>query len=46
MTTLRDRQVCSVCGQGGYWVGFDASTGEDRCASHVGVAADAEGAET
>lgn len=28
-------QVCSVCGQGGYWVGYSAEYGEDRCINHL-----------
>lgn len=27
--------VCSICGQGGYWVAFDGVAGEDRCVNHL-----------
>lgn len=29
--------ACAVCGQGGYWVGYDTSTDSDRCANHIGT---------
>lgn len=28
-------QKCGVCGQGGYWVGYDSEASEDRCINHV-----------
>lgn len=28
-------QTCAVCGQGGYWVGYDELAREDRCLNHV-----------
>jgi len=31
----RPREVCAVCGQGGYWVGWSGEHGELRCANHV-----------
>jgi len=31
----RAANVCAVCGQGGYWVGFQPAFGELRCANHV-----------
>lgn len=27
---------CAVCGQSGYWVGYSAEHGEDRCVNHRG----------
>lgn len=32
---MGERQVCAVCGQGGYWVGYSAPHGEDRCINHL-----------
>lgn len=28
--------ICTICGDGGYWVAFDGSTGENRCVNHIG----------
>ena len=30
-----NEQKCAVCGQGGYWVGYSAEHGEDRCTNHL-----------
>lgn len=29
------KQTCVVCGTNGYWVGFSAEHGEDRCLNHL-----------
>lgn len=29
-------EVCAACGQGGYWVGYDPTTREQRCVNHIG----------
>lgn len=29
------KQVCAVCGSAGYWVGWVAELGEDRCTNHL-----------
>lgn len=31
----RPKQTCAVCGMGGYWVGYSAEHGEDRCVNHL-----------
>lgn len=33
-------QTCGVCGQGGYWVGYDSDVKGDRCINHTGVASE------
>jgi hypothetical protein len=32
---MSERQVCAVCGQDGYWVGYSYEHGEVRCANHA-----------
>ncbi len=31
-----ERPTCAVCGMGGYWVGYDPTTKEQRCVNHIG----------
>lgn len=34
---MSEPHSCSICGHVGYWIGYDSTTGEYRCANHVGT---------
>jgi hypothetical protein len=38
------KEVCSICGMGGYWVAYSTKFGVYRCVNHIDTAAnDLEG---